>query len=336
MSSSDLDVKQRHHYVWANYLMRWGRGTKNVHYITEAGNFAHNSVRGIVVDDFFYKTTPLTDRHVEVIKGYSRMSPGHLHEQHMSYLNDFLTAQKVEAIYRESGIQDQELERHLHALKCNLLENLHGSHERSALPLLAALADEQLDVLQDKQNIIEFMMYFGHQLSRTKTFRDAVIQALPRRNAAEIELADATAHSWWFLSYMFGMSIGFSLFANRHRTRQALLVNNTGIPFITSDQPVINVHKCVSETEFIEPKECDLYYPVSPRIAYIICESERFASGTNEVDEATVTEFNTKIAAQAKVHIIGDSKSAIVPFKKFIGRRYEKAHPDLAHKQLPQ
>lgn len=324
MSCKDLEAKKRHHYVWAKYLTRWGRGTKNVFYTTKTGKIAHHSVRAIVVDDYFYKTTTLTSKHVEVIKGFSRKSPDHLHQQHMSYLNDFLNMQYAETIYRESGIQNHEAELHLQAVKCNLMEDLHASHKKKALSMLATLADEQLDVLLDKQNMIEFMMFFGHQISRTKPFRDGVFRAQPRGNALEIEVADAMAHAWWFLSYMFGMSIGFNLYSSRHNDKHALLVNNTRVPFITSDHPVVNVHSCVSETEFIAPEHADFYYQISPRVAYIICDSERFKSGKIEVDEATVAELNTKLAAQAMVHIIGDSENAIRPFQNHIGRRYRK------------
>ena len=324
MSRKDLEAKKRHHYVWANYLARWSNGTKNVFYTTKSGKFAHDSVRAIVVDDYFYKTTTLTSKHVEVIEGFSRKSPNHLHQQHMSYLNDFLMMQQAETIYSKSGIRNQEIELHLHAMKCNPLENLHASHEKKVLPILAALADEKLDVLQDKQHMIEFIAFFGHQISRTKTFRDSVISVLSRSNAMEIEVAHAVEHAWWFLSYMFGMNIGFSMYMDRHNATHALLVNDTSVPFITSDQPVVNVHSCVSETEFGAPEYADLYYPISPRVAYIICDSERFMPSKNEVDETTVAELNSKVAAQAMVHIIGDSESAIRPFSECIGRRYQK------------
>ncbi|CAI1581702.1 DUF4238 domain-containing protein [Serratia fonticola] len=324
MSYKDLEAKKRHHYVWAKYLTRWGDGTKNVFYTTKTGKIAHDSVRAIAADNYFYKTTILTSKHVEVIKSFSRQSPDHLQLQHMSYLDDFLKIQHLEAIYSESGTQDQETEALLHATKCNLIENLHASHEKMALPVLSALADEQLDVLQDKQHMIEFMMFFGHQISRTKPFRDGVLRAQPRRNLVEIEVSDTMAHAWWFLSYMFGMNIGFSLYSSRHDARHALLVNDTEFPFITSDQPVVNVHSCVSETELTAPVHADFYYPISPRIAYIICDSERFISGKNNVDEATVAELNTKVATQAMVHIIGNTESAILPLQKHIGRRHAK------------
>ena len=336
MLSKDLQAKKRHHYVWANYLTRWGRGTKNVFYTTKTGKIAHDNVKAIVADEFFYKISPLTRKQIEVIKGYSQLSPSHLQRHHVSYLNGFLKMQHAETVYRKSGIRMQEFELRLHALKCNLLENLHSAHENKARPVLAALADEQLDVLLNKEHMIEFMVFFGHQISRTKTFRDSVIQALPRRNAIETDMVEAMAHAWWFLSYMFGMNIGYDLYVGRNYAKHALLINDTRVPFITSDQPVVNVHSCVSEAEFAAPEHSDLYYPISPRVAYIICDSDRFARGRNVVDEVTVVELNTKVAAQAKTHIIGDSENAILPFQKYIGRRYQKAHPDLAHKQLPQ
>jgi hypothetical protein len=326
MSSKDLEAKKRHNYVWANYLARWSNGTKNVFYSTKTGKITHDSTRGIVVDDYFYKVTTLTSKHVELIKSFSRHSPDHLQHHHMSYLADFLKMQEAEAIYRKSGIQNEEAELHLHALKCNLLENLHASHEKMALPVLAALADEQLDVLQDQQHMIEFMAFFGHQISRTKPFRDAALQAQPRRNAREIEVAEMMAHAWWFLSYMVGMSIGVSLFTGRHTARHALLINETEVPFITSDHPVVKVHSCVSTTKFEAPEHADFYYPLSPRVAYIICDSERFARGKNDVDEATVVEFNVKVASQAMVHIIGNTEAAIRPFQKHIGSRYRRSY----------
>ncbi|CAE6846202.1 DUF4238 domain-containing protein [Paraburkholderia aspalathi] len=325
MSPKYLEVKKRHHHVWANYLVRWGRGTRDVFYTTKAGKIAHDSVRGIVVDDYFYKISALTNWHVEVIKGFSRKSPEHLHQRHMSYLRDFLEIQQAEETYRQSAIQDREVEVHLNAAKCNLIENLHSSHEKTAVPVLAALADENLDVLEDKQRMVEFMIFVGQQFCRTKTFRDNSLQVLTRRSTLEIEVADATSHAWWFLSYMYGMNLGWSLYAGRNEARHALLINDTSVPFITSDQPVVNVHSCVSETEFSAPEHADFYYPISPRVAYIICDSDRFKQGKNQIDEATVVELNSKQAAQAMTHIIGDTEEAILPFQKYVGRRYQKA-----------
>ncbi|WP_070302817.1 DUF4238 domain-containing protein [Janthinobacterium sp. HH104] len=327
MLRKDLEAKKRQHYVWAKYLARWGRGTMNVFYTTKTGKFAHDSVRGIAVDDYFYKITVLNSKHIEVIKGFSRNSPDHLQQHHMSYLHDFLRIQQVEFIYGKSGTQNLQIEQYLQALKCNQLENLHAAHEKMALPVLAALAEEKLDVLQNQRHMLEFMTFFGHQICRTKTFRDGVMRVLSRQSALEIEVANAMQHTWWFLSYMYGMNMGFSLYIGRQNARHALLINDTSVPFITSDQPIVNVHSCVSDKKFTPPEYADLYYPITPRVAYIICDSERFPSGRHEVDKATVVEFNSKVAAQAMVYIIGDTVDAIRPFRKYIGQNYQSA-PD--------
>lgn len=325
MSNKKLEAKKRHHHVWAAYLTRWGGGTNKVFYTTKTGKIANDSVRAIVVEDHFYKITPLTSKHIAVIKGFSQKSDDHLHKQHMAYLESFIEIQRQDDIYNASGAKNLEIELSLHAMKCNALENLHASHEKSAMPVLEALADKQLDILKNQEHMIEFMMFFGHQISRTKSFRDSCLQGLPRRNPLDRDVAESMEHAWWFLSYMFGMSIGLSLFVGRHVARHALLVNDTGVPFITSDQPIVNVHSCVSETELTAPEYADFYYPISPRVAYIICDSERFKTGKNNVDEKTVVELNAKLAARAMVHIIGDSESAISPFQKYIGQSTNKS-----------
>ncbi|WP_321330843.1 DUF4238 domain-containing protein [Alcaligenes faecalis] len=325
MARKHLEAKKRHHYVWAKYLTRWGSGTRNVFYTTKTGKIAHDSVRAIAAEDYLYKITSLTKEQVDVIKSFSRLSPESLQQQHMSYLNDFLRLQQAEASYRNSGVRSSEAEHHLHVLRCNLLENLHASHEKAVQPVLEALAYEQLGVLQDKQHMIEFMTFLGHQFCRTKPFRDVVIRSLARSNAKEVFVADAVAHAWWFISYMFGMSFGCSLYLSRNEDKHALLINDTSVPFITSDHPVVNVHPCVSETAFVAPEHSDLYYPISPRIAYIICNSERFVPGRNAINETTAVELNSKLASQAMVHIVGNSEDAIRPFQRFIGRRAQKA-----------
>lgn len=319
-----LEAKKRHHVVWANYLLSWSEDMKNVYYTTKTGKIAHDSVKAIAVDDYFYKLSFLTPTHFDVIKAHFKQCPAHLQQRHLKSLNQFLKIQEAESIYRRSGLHDKGAEQSINALKCNALEDMHSIHERMAAPILSALAKGELDILQNQQDLIAFMFFIAHQLARTKTFRDGVANLLPRSNAMEIQVADATIEAWWFISYMFGMNIGTNLYSTYHDNIHALLINNTRVPFITSDQPIVNVHTCVSETEFGAPLKSDLFYPISPTVAYIICDSARFMPDKNEIDEAIAVEFNTKVAAQAMVHIIGDSKEAIQPFLKFIGRRHKK------------
>jgi len=130
-----------------------------------------------------------------------------------------------------SSTKDPKVELHLDAAKSNLNENLHSSQERAALPILAARADEDLDAFHDKQ-YVEFVIFMGPQFCRTRAFRVTVLKALHRRNTLEDKVADATSHSWWFLSYMFGMNLGWSLYSQRKVAKQAVLINDTGLPLL--------------------------------------------------------------------------------------------------------
>ncbi|MDZ7855214.1 hypothetical protein [Sphaerotilus sp.] len=87
------------------------------------------------------------------------------------------------------------------------------------------------------------------------------------------------------------------------------------------------MQQSLSEAESAVPQNSDFYYPISPQVAYIICDSHRFAPGKNVINESIASELNIKVASQAMVHIIGNSESAIQPFKKHIWRRNQNS-PD--------
>ncbi|KRP41461.1 DUF4238 domain-containing protein [Pseudomonas poae] len=327
INPKDLEAKKHQHHVWANYLLRWGRGTNNVHYTSKTGKLAHDSVRGIVVDDYFYKTTPLSNENIEVIKYLSSSSPPFMQKIHMNFLNVFLAAQRIQELYRALGIKDEKGDQIIHALECNMMENLHSLQETGVHSTLSALAEENYEVLNEPENMIELLLFIGHQFARTKTFRDGAIRITNTSDTDEA-MSKTMSHAWWFISYMFGMNIGSTLYKRANTSTHTLLINNTDKPFITSDQPVINVHPSVTESGFLAPKMVDFYYPISPRVALIICESKRFDPGRQAVDSSFVDELNSRVAKQTLIHIIGDTREAISPYKKLVGRRYREAFSD--------
>lgn len=319
-----LQAKEKHHYVWAQYLKRWSANERDVYYTTQKGNIVCESVRGVVMNKGFYQIKNLTSSHLDVIKGFSSKSPENLQEQHMLLLNDFLRRQKLELLYEKSNIKNLEAEKLLYATKCNMLENLHSSHESECKSIISALASRELNILNDTQNFMLFMQFFGHQIARTKTFKDTVIAGVSGTNNTTLDIARSMNDCWWFLSYMFGMNIGANLYVTRKDDVHCLLINDTEIPFITSDQPVINVHEGLIDSQNIPPKdeECDFYYPISSQVAYMVNRSKRFEPGVVNVDFNVVNELNTKMAKKANVHIISNSFESLKLLKKFIGLHF--------------
>jgi hypothetical protein len=321
MVKKHLQAKVKHHYVWAQYLKRWSANERDVYYTTQKGNIVCESVRGVVMDKRFYQIKNLTPSHLDVIKGFSSQSPENLQEQHIILLNDFLRMQSLEALYEKSNIQDLEAEKLFYATKCNVLENLHSAHENECISIISALANRELGILDDTKNFMLFMQFFGHQIARTKTFKDTILKAVSGTNS---NTANSMNDCWWFLSYMFGMNIGADLYVTRQSDVHCLLINDTEIPFITSDQPVINVHEGLIDNKIIPPKDqtCDFYYPISPQVAYMVNRSKRFERGIVNVDFNVVNELNTKIAKKSNVHIISNNSESLKHLKKLIGLHF--------------
>lgn len=322
MVKKHQQAKSKHHHVWADYLRRWSLNGRDVYYTTEKGNIVCESVRGLAMEKHFYKVRPLNNTHIELIKGFSSVGSKDLHALHMSYLKDFLRIQKLESIYRNSGEQVEEIEGVLHASKSNMLEDLHSAHENDVQKIIHSLANRDLTMLSEEKNLMLFVQFFGHQISRTKTFKDTIISGMARADSKTPKnIANAMGECWWFLSYMFGMNIGASLYLTRKIDKHCLLLNETNTPFITSDQPIINVHNSLDDEEFVPPsdEQCDFYYPISPQVAYMINKSDRFQQGINIVSIDTVNELNLKVARKANINIVSDSEESLKILLKSIG-----------------
>lgn len=329
MTNKRLEAKRNHHHVWADYLKRWSPNEKDIYYSTAKGKIAFDSVKAITVTRDFYQLRHLNEAHIEIIKKLSSHSPTHLQELHISYLSDFLHLQNLKAIYENGPITYQELDKEIYALKCNLLENLHSAHENEAQVILSSLANRKIDVLYDEEKMLLFMQFMGHQITRTKTLKDTVFSTqFAADNTTGMNIGKHMDECWWFISYMLGMNLGWSLYQSRKEDNHCLLLNDTEIPFITSDQPIINVYKSLEDNEISPPPDehCDLYYPISPWVAYMINKSDRFQKGINHISADAANELNIKIARRANIHIVSNSESSLESLLKHIGQHFKNLH----------
>src|SRR5690606_19683319 len=123
------------------------------------------------------------------------------------------------------------------------------------------------------------------QMTRTKSFKEKVFELAINKKVYEQytnppypfeKYHQLMSKNWWFLSYMFGMNMGASFSATRNEDKHVLLINNTSEPFITSDNPIINVHPSLKDIpKGNAPNFMDAYYPLSPKYAYMINNSDR-------------------------------------------------------------
>jgi len=326
MNKKSLQAKKNHHYVWAHYLARWSDDGKNVWHTTPTGKTILDSVKAFAKEDYFYESKELTPNHIHIIKYLSSLSPKNIQELHEAFLSDFLIVQKLGAVYRARGLRDHEADQALHALRCNMMENLHSSHEKEARTVVDVLVSGEISILAKSDNLIKFVAFFGHQVSRTKSFKEAFSSTFPeasKMGSDAIQIHKLIQDCWWFVSYMFGVNIGWNLYASRSSDSHCLLINDTKTGFITSDQPVINVHPNLEEGEVVPPADdtCDFFFPLSPTAAYMINKSKTFSQGTTLISETVAKQMNEKVAKAARTHIVGADRDTVALYSNIVGTR---------------
>lgn len=318
-------LKKEHHYVWANYLRNWSVTKNKVWFRSAKGKLVEDSVKMIAKERHFYHIKPITEDNVKLIKLMSAKSD--IREEHMNLLEHFIHVQNMEVLYKISNLQDDQAEEAFAAHKHNSLENLHTAYEQSAAFALKSLTNKDLSFLDNTKHSVSFFNYLGQQFARTKAFKDLALLTMSKGSSKEFQWIHKNSEEcWWFISHMLGGNVGCSMYATRKSYKNCLLINETDIPFITSDCPSVNVHPDFKRDTFQPPTEeqFDLFYPISPTVAYVYCSSNQFPDGLSKVDKDTVEKLNTETAKGAYIHIFGNSEESLKTYKKYVGERYDK------------
>lgn len=330
MTEKILQAKRKHHYVWKKYLSRWSPDDDGkIYYTTSTRKIIHDSLSGLAMQKDFYQIKELTANEINIIKAFLKPLSKALQDTYLSLLNDILKIQHIQSLYQWEGKNDEEVKKLFLSAKCNIIENIHGGHESNVTSIIAALANGELSILEDTKNMGSFMAFLGLQMFRTKKIKDRVLNLQPRETNVEKFVAGTMQNIWWFMSYVFGANLGESLYFDRHQYTHSLLINDTNISFITSDQPVINVHECASNADTHPPEKMDLYYPIAPKVAYLISEAGRFRPGKIGLTVRDVNELNVKMAKKSNNSIFGNSELILGKYIKYIipGKRFAEHFP---------
>jgi len=308
-----MQAKKNHHYVWAHYLRSWSTDDTSVHYVSQTGKIAYDSVRGLAVRRHFYKSQSLSNEHLKIIESISTQADVFLQHSHQSLLKIYFQIQKFDTAFKVNGVLDSKAEGILDALNSNFIENLHTKYESSASEILPALRSGDTSILQNPHHLMKLVTFIGHQMSRTSAFKETSLAGLPKEARQQME------GCWWFISYMFGMNAGASLYRTLSSRQVCLMKNVSEENFITADHPVVNVHEECGKDLSKAPEAADFYYPISPKYAVMINESGKFPAGLNEVNSEFVQRMNAKLSQQAEINIFGLTEADIAPYRANVG-----------------
>lgn len=321
-----IEIKHKHHYVFQAYLDHWAKNDqiwccrKNKVFLTNTLNIAQ--------ERDFYRIKDLNVDEEKIISIFLYNQPKETRETVMNHIKLMrkpikwktaidLFRETLEKKYYQDKNMPFELSNTLEDFQKfadstvnDLVEDIYSQDEGKAmvffnqimnedLSFFYNLSSEQEDSFCDsKQRFIHFLC---SQHFRTKSARDRWVKGM--ENNYNIELfkrygIDVTKirpdHLAYYVFWYIESHVTDMLYQqNAHLT---LLVNNTIEPFITSDQPIINMkanYKSVADA----PDELIFYYPISPHYAVLL--NDKNTENMMLVSNEDVDRYNTMIMNSA-------------------------------------
>lgn len=299
-----LTKKKRQHHVWKTYLRAWevnGRVT-----CLMGGRLFATDPINLAVEGDFYKMVRLDDDDVTFIRKFVIDAATHpaTKRNHESLLQNLMAPARFVAAHRHNITNVDEVNAALDAFRTNALEDLHAGAESRFLPLLDRLYAEDISFYDDDELVIHFLHYICMQHMRTKGVKAATISTLKALNGVDL------SRTWDIISQMFSVNIGASLYRERRDRKLILLKNRTEIDFITGDQPALNLS---SKSEQKPPETLIYYYPVSPRLALLLTETDgKSPFKTDELTPSQVRYLNARIMRAANSQLYARSDVALL------------------------
>lgn len=269
-------LKIYHHHTPRQYLLPWTDADERIAWLGY-GKVGRSGLTVVGGENDFYRLKELTMADVDCLKVFidgSREGGREIHKRFLqmyvlpTHLKKKLEQYVAERDVTENGEEEEEAKiaearRALDVAISNLYENEHAAIERRFWPFLELIKKRDFSFYDDPAKATDFIHGLFVQYYRTKAVKERVRQ---KQNA----LFDDIERVWDVLSHIMAIETGGSFFASRRDFRIVVLDNNTQVPFITSDQPLINM--LTDGKSWDAPEKMELYYPLSPTQAMLYLE----------------------------------------------------------------
>jgi hypothetical protein len=272
-------AKIYHHHTPRQYLLPWADSDERLAWYGY-GKVMRSGLTVVGGEDNFYKLKELTVPDVDCMKLFIDGLPELGRKGHKRFLQTYVLPTRLKRHLEKRGDCGPDAMKLVDVVRSNLMENYHASIERVFWPYLDLIKARNFSFIEDLSRAIEFFHGFSVQYMRTKAVKERAIQ---KTNV----LFDDVERVWDVLSYITAVETGRSFFADRRSFQILGLDNDTQVPFITSDQPIINIR--ADAGSFSPPEKIELYYPLSPTQAMLYLENSTPTAGISQsvsIDEA--------------------------------------------------
>jgi hypothetical protein len=306
--------KKLHHFVWRFYLRQWAPGEQI--FCLQNGKITPRNLEKVGAENYFYRLNEISPADAEFIENLIiKDSPEGLKESHRFLIRAFrlphTAKRKLEdriQAAKEAGQElDEKVVQESRALIeqqiIELNENYHNSIEGLFQPILEALQAGNLTFLQEQEKRHAF--YYGLSVQYARTNHVKGTRQNMKKPAYELYTRIANV-----LTHIMAINVGHSWIGQHDRNQIVILENASEIPFVTADQPAINLSS--NPTNFDPPTKFDVYYPLSPTRALMVLEqSSAHLPDSASISGAQVHHYNLLIAAHSYRQVYSNSPAEL-------------------------
>jgi len=302
--SSDLLKLQ--HYVPRFYLRAWAVRKKL--WVLQGRNIFNSNVRNVAAQNYFYRLHELSAEDIQFVREMViNNSPEGLRSGHEFLLKAFTLPHRVKRALEQSGRQEPEFRKLVEESITNLNEKYHGAIESEFKHQIDGLISGDMSFLKEPQQEMLFYRGLAAQMLRT----NVMIRAKAIFQQAQYETFSRVAN---VVVQILAVNLGLNLYSTRDQYKLVLLNNFSNVPFVTADQPIINI--AANPTETTPPKGFELYYPLSPQKAMMLLDLESAHSPSDlSVSSGPAHMYNLSMAAHSHYQVFASSPPELEAIK---------------------
>jgi hypothetical protein len=296
------------HYVARFYLRPWSENGKLYCLSLKARRIFRRGLRAVANEKLFYRLHALTPEEREFIERVLiEPSPKPLKEIQRNFL---ILLSLPAQLRKQAGSANlgSEFTAPLDDMIVNAAEKYHSGIETCLKPFVVSMLAGDVDFYSDKKQAAEFLYAICVQFTRTKRARDAAVSQI----GTKYKGCDPE-RLWSVSSHIVAASVGQSLYAERKQFRLMVVDNSTDTPFITADQPIINLH--AKATGKI-PDKLEFFYPLSPKKAMLLVETSNQRHIEPSPSPFAVNNYNVLMLRNAYEQVFSNSAEYLETIKK--------------------
>jgi hypothetical protein len=299
----DRKLTKKQHYVFRTYLKPWA--DRDLIYCLREGRVFQANLTKVACERFFYRLQDLTPSELRLVEEFFSKHPSEpLKAMQKRFLETYLFPTRLRN--RLGGKVDRKFLSALDKVIAQGQEDYHQIIEDILLVFLRRMLAGDIDFYSNSEQAAPFLHAICVQYTRTKRVVEASIDVIGSEfNGCDVRRVMGA------LSPLMAMAVGQSLFIDREKFKLVLFDNDSDTPFITADQPVVNLQADYTQDP---PEKFELFYPLSPKKAMLLVETSS-KRGESPLGAFSVNSYNMMMAKNSYEQIFSNSEEYLNSIK---------------------